>query len=1270
MDSKFSDIDQIDESKQYDLDDINDDTEEVLSPIEYTKRKFNKRTGKPTQPYKKFLKAQIEANDGKYYNDIPDLVYDLSSKTFKKRRSIVDNRKYGVLKSKYIKQGYQFTENGHIVKILQKPKKEYAIWGVFQFVVRVETEKGLFADEEREMRGQTHIVQLTINDEIENELAKERYIIEEIARLVEYLEDSDVVVIKSKVKGVWIENTDTVDVFEQPMFGASTVPLSYLHSNILHDEDTTGDCVPRTLFKLYQKYNNGRDTNITMNDILSILNNKPFDRKQFINPLDDGLDDSPSDEELKKILTKGYNTNDIIRFCAHYRIRMYALDLTLNAFYSNKSSVERNHNLNSLFYVSTNNHMYLINDKQQKEAITKTNASNIKMKHCEKKSAKLSKTKAKKEILEEDQKYVITDHIPTKAEMAEYKDKTVFINHEQNIVHDFFYEEIRKGRIHDSSISICSHSGSITSFGYCGDNQKCLLVYNNDIYQLEHIIKKLNCSLKKSEKPYCIHSANLPYIGLEYFERNYGHNLSQLSPSGYDMLERIPENTSFNEFWSKPKSTCDIHGYDICKQYTSVLYNECKSFPVFLSVDEVLPYDGHHPLANDGFYFVKSANYFPLKGDGVYCGEALNIYLEDGIITPHDITYQYIPSEHLSGDHFKRFIDDVYDKFTYDDATSQREKYMTCKKVLNSFIGILRKTNSTKCKHYFTNNFQELCNIYLDSKFQGVSINPIESNVNDDTEQTVVCYHAYNSKKYKLQYTNLPIHRKVYDMATLQIYQLTKKVGLKHCIGVWTDSVYFNGGERLPITAKHETDFGCIKSVSVPLEQIEQNFKKKNPRSLEFVCDIPDWEPIVYKEDLDIFDTLKGCMVVGKGGTGKSYIIKRIIDMIVNCRLCASTNAAAVNIGGETLHKLLGIDPISNTYSYQTVKGLYDEGVRTIIIDEISMISHKIWGLLANIKQQFGFRFFGFGDWFQLPPVMEDELYERYKHSQLLRFIFDSNRIELTKIYRTDDPILYEQLDKVRNGKKLNPSLFGQKICDYALAWTNKVVAKHNYIVNQKYKTADSLVLKKGNCEMYIYDGLPVISTVNKQLYVNNEWFKVVRIENNMIHIKSVRNNVITIDIETFLKDFRIAYALTVHKAQGMTFDFEYTIYEYDRMTDRMLYTAVSRSKHSSLVHLNKDSSNLYASKGYIYMFINTKNNKRYIGSTIDYEERVKQHYSSNANDKFHTALRQDKKAFIHKIIHTIPCDDIHELRRAESYLMEKYNTITYGYNTDNILSQ
>ncbi|KAF5827585.1 P-loop containing nucleoside triphosphate hydrolase protein [Dunaliella salina] len=144
--------------------------------------------------------------------------------------------------------------------------------------------------------------------------------------------------------------------------------------------------------------------------------------------------------------------------------------------------------------------------------------------------------------------------------------------------------------------------------------------------------------------------------------------------------------------------------------------------------------------------------------------------------------------------------------------------------------------------------------------------------------------------------------------------------------------------------------------------------------------------------------------VTGGAGTGKSFLIALLYELLLRAhqgvvtqpvRLAAPTGVAASNIGGSTLHSLLNL-PVEDqragraaaNINYRALTGQKPQvlqanlaGLRYLIIDEISMVSH---GTLAHVSRRLGeamgnSQVYGgislifVGDFFQLPPALWSE---------------------------------------------------------------------------------------------------------------------------------------------------------------------------------------------------------------------------------------------------------------------------------------------------------
>ena len=109
---------------------------------------------------------------------------------------------------------------------------------------------------------------------------------------------------------------------------------------------------------------------------------------------------------------------------------------------------------------------------------------------------------------------------------------------------------------------------------------------------------------------------------------------------------------------------------------------------------------------------------------------------------------------------------------------------------------------------------------------------------------------------------------------------------------------------------------------------------------------------------------------------------------------------------------------------------------------------------------------------------------------------------------------------------------------------------------------------------MKVFGGLPIIARVNSKDYdiCNNETMSVSKVKQKSKQFEVERDDGTKFDVEfdMFQKLFYPAYAITSHKAQGSTYDHEYTIWEWDHplFDNRAKYVVLSRSKKFEYVNI------------------------------------------------------------------------------------------------------
>jgi hypothetical protein len=131
--------------------------------------------------------------------------------------------------------------------------------------------------------------------------------------------------------------------------------------------------------------------------------------------------------------------------------------------------------------------------------------------------------------------------------------------------------------------------------------------------------------------------------------------------------------------------------------------------------------------------------------------------------------------------------------------------------------------------------------------------------------------------------------------------------------------------------------------------------------------------------------------VGGMGGTGKSHVIKAIVELFKRCGypehllVSAPTGCAAVLINGYTIHALTFLPSSKVKLNVEDLQRIWHD-VRYLIVDEVSMISAYFLGQISDrlcrAKVVYdnscgGINIIFFGDLGQLPPVGSLPLFSR-----------------------------------------------------------------------------------------------------------------------------------------------------------------------------------------------------------------------------------------------------------------------------------------------------
>lgn len=229
-----------------------------------------------------------------------------------------------------------------------------------------------------------------------------------------------------------------------------------------------------------------------------------------------------------------------------------------------------------------------------------------------------------------------------------------------------------------------------------------------------------------------------------------------------------------------------------------------------------------------------------------------------------------------------------------------------------------------------------------------------------------------------------------------------------------------------------ETSETNIKRIN--LDVGEPPIEKSVMKSTELLSDEQNIAFEKFKNGENLF-------ITGPGGTGKTKLVKHLVEYNISInkktQVCALTGCAAVLIGcnARTIHSFSGIRLCKGQREKIVASVLKNRNavrewrdVKCLILDEVSMLSKKIFEIIEEIARKArrnnspfgGVQVVFLGDFFQLPPVeTENEpdtaqfCFETPLWNQVFRL---DNQIQLTKIFRQNDPLYIEILMQIRKG--------------------------------------------------------------------------------------------------------------------------------------------------------------------------------------------------------------------------------------------------------------
>jgi len=380
---------------------------------------------------------------------------------------------------------------------------------------------------------------------------------------------------------------------------------------------------------------------------------------------------------------------------------------------------------------------------------------------------------------------------------------------------------------------------------------------------------------------------------------------------------------------------------------------------------------------------------------------------------------------------------------------------------------------------------------------------------------------------------------------------------------------------------------------------------------------------------LDLATAGENTFLTGPAGSGKSHNVRDYLKRHPDTHVVASTGVAALNVGGMTVHRWAGmlLGPAKGQSSERffeqlardpkpSVRAAFNRVRRCkrLVIDEISMLSGSAFDYLdfhcrkiREDKRPFGgIQVIGTGDFLQLPPV-------RINPTQSYDWAFDSSAwsaakfqtVELRRIMRQDEPDFVAALAKFRRGeidgdteRLLRPRITTFPARDITRLFThNSMVDRWNDYCLGELPGPESVreaetwgpqhqidFLEKNLLTpkvLRLKPGAKVMFTVNRpdDGFVNGQTGEVVSIgitsavvftEGRELEVSPYRWRYDSNDPGSAWFEqlpLRLANALTIHKAQGLTLDSAFIDIRAAREPGQA-YVALSRVRTLAGLHL------------------------------------------------------------------------------------------------------
>lgn len=660
-----------------------------------------------------------------------------------------------------------------------------------------------------------------------------------------------------------------------------------------------------------------------------------------------------------------------------------------------------------------------------------------------------------------------------------------------------------------------------------------------------------------------------------------------------------------------------VRTFDCVRNYAAIMYQQQYHWNVFTefatvmdvrihSIDDIQP--GEYYVSREFHLAHPSMKVKP----GMYPSDFIMECISKEYLDPSLITKYLRADYHLPGDYFQEFIAHVYDL--------PDPKRIRHKQLVNFFLGGLCKFRNVTDHTFITDNTtvrDAAVNEYGDN----ISISPV--NYWDEDHPIYLC-HITESER--MMHTAYPIARQVYCKSWLYLSDMWERVSKPEtilisfkCDAVTVHNVkedlcclYEGTSKGLPDLGKIHEEEPHIhgKSNLRPIITRERQLELEDAVQRTILDLRPQWRHEYTRDTMPAPETLKGALITGPGGSGKSFIISELMRRFPNHWALCYQNVACANLRNATgsanvstfdsyfQNRDIGGDLVSADDRKKRLLELsaYD----VLFVDEFGQTPPHYFTFLyhAWMASNRRLRIFVAGDVNQTAYLTnsKEDFHYNYKETDLMKLICNETVITLDYINgvtRCDEP-LREVLQFLLEEHRLHETLLDHKPNDededkaYSICQTR---TRGKHCVEQIHKRLNPTGLLGAGQEVICTVNVKDVATALHEGAVpddcnvyNGNTYRILDVSEGKVRLEgtlALANKEIEVSRAFFSKkhpgknmpSFEENRAQTVYRVQGQTLDEVSRPLIHIRDTNSMsleeVYTALSRAKQLAQIRID-----------------------------------------------------------------------------------------------------